>query len=103
MLLGLDAATGLQVAKVTVRIWTPPHCKQSAASKRGTTAYVYPAAVVGIRLWPCAVVRREANRVTAARHKAAGQLLNSWQLAGEPQEPFSACEVCMLSGDWDLR
>ena len=31
------------------RIWTPPHCKQTVDVRHGTTAYVYPASVVGIR------------------------------------------------------
>jgi hypothetical protein len=33
-----------------VRIWTPPHLQASCSGRHGTTAYVYPASKVGIRL-----------------------------------------------------
>jgi hypothetical protein len=36
--------------KSKVRIWTPPHLQAICCGRHGTTAYVYPASKVGIRL-----------------------------------------------------
>ena len=41
-----------------IRIWTPPHCKHAVDVRHGTTAYEYPASVVGIRFVADALPRR---------------------------------------------